>query len=310
MEVERENSRGVKYMAGDFKSLLNAIRNNMAHYIAKWGPVMKMDNNREIREFLVQAYSLAQQAYKGQALEFNASARNIAESALFCKLSQKVENFLDKPGYDFYPGEYLSVTGVVFLISMFINKDLAHLMVERLEKVKKNDGVKEEEIYKGAFAKEVFTFYAKTTSSTDTDPELEQLVRYRDLMLYLNKFPTFGGNDQIEIKTRLNETIASAEAERIVEDYKGHFEFHWNKYIERKNDVRKGKQAVEDELYRNRELYFCNYGDSSMTELEDKLPTLREYIYKKILSKKVKLKSGFFNDDFPSWLDASQGCEL
>jgi hypothetical protein len=86
-------------------------------------------------------------------------------------------------------GKYLSFYSCLFLLSMFLYKSEANQLISKIKGFKKN--TTEEDKSK----REIFTFFSKKFNSMDIDSEENQLVKFRDLVLYLNHYPVAWNKD-------------------------------------------------------------------------------------------------------------------
>ncbi|WP_445711866.1 hypothetical protein [Flavobacterium sp.] len=80
-------------------------------------------------------------------------------------------------------GIYLSFEGCLFIMSMFLYANEANYLIPKLKGFKKNKNPQD------TSKLEVFRFYAKKFKSQDVDSEHNQLVKFRDVIQYLNKYP-------------------------------------------------------------------------------------------------------------------------
>ncbi len=80
-------------------------------------------------------------------------------------------------------GKYLSFEGCLFLMSMFLYANEANYLIPKLKGFNKNGTPQD------ASKLEVFRFFAKKFKSQDIDGEHNSLVKFRDLVQYLGKFP-------------------------------------------------------------------------------------------------------------------------
>lgn len=116
---------------------------------------------------------------------------NIVENDIIWKLNPKgdgsknnhVHEVLDIP-----KGTYLSSEGCLFILSMFLYANEANYLIPKLKGFKKNGTPQD------ASKLEVFRFFAKKFKSQDVDSENNQLVKFRDIVQYLSKFPVRWNN--------------------------------------------------------------------------------------------------------------------
>ncbi len=116
-------------------------------------------------------------------------------------------------------GTYLSFTGSLFLLSMFLYKDEAVQLISAISGYKKTDG--EEMRYK----RDIMTFFAKKRSSQDYNNEERQLINARDIIQYLGKYPIewnksldLDSSQEIGIAEQLKRNIEFLEIERLFPD--------------------------------------------------------------------------------------------
>lgn len=81
-------------------------------------------------------------------------------------------------------GKYLSFTSCLFLLTMFLYKSEAGQLIPKIKGFKKNGTPQDRNKI------ELFTFFAKKFKSQDINSEERNLVNFRDIILYLNKYPT------------------------------------------------------------------------------------------------------------------------
>lgn len=112
------------------------------------------------------------------------------EAILFTEVETDIEwsirdqDYTSAPYFTITKGSYLSFYGTLFVLSMFLYKHEAQGMISRIE------------IFKNSKSKvdmqrlELFTLFAKRFSSQDMDGEERYLVRFHDMISYLNRYPT------------------------------------------------------------------------------------------------------------------------
>ncbi|ADQ80738.1 hypothetical protein Palpr_2606 [Paludibacter propionicigenes WB4] len=122
-------------------------------------------------------------------------------------------------------GKYLSFYSCLFLLSMFLYKSEANQLISKIKGFKKN--TTEEEKSK----REIFTFFSKRFNSMDIDSEENQLVKFRDLILYLNHYPV-AWNKDLELDSsnpamtdKLKSKIIELEINRSFPLYEGNERF-------------------------------------------------------------------------------------
>lgn len=112
------------------------------------------------------------------------------------------------PIFTIKKGRYLSFHACLFLLSLFLYKDEANLLISKVKGFKKTED-------KFHFKRDIFTFFSKKFSSQDINSEEKYLIRFRDIVQYLNHYPTYW-NANLEPK-RLNPTMADALEKHIIE---------------------------------------------------------------------------------------------
>lgn len=89
--------------------------------------------------------------------------------------------------FTIHKGKYLSLNACLFFLSMFLYKHEAEKLISRIKGFKRSsDNFREK--------RDLFTFYSKKISSRDTDNEEKLLVKFRDIIQYLNHYPTTWNN--------------------------------------------------------------------------------------------------------------------
>ncbi len=107
-------------------------------------------------------------------------------------------------------GTYLSFVGSLFFLSMFLYKDEANQLISKIKGYKRNDDDQMRS------KRNIMSFFAKKRSSQDYDCEERSLIYARDIIQYLNKYPTTW-NKEIDLDNESKPTIAKALKERIEE---------------------------------------------------------------------------------------------
>lgn len=113
-------------------------------------------------------------------------------------------------------GRYISFIGAIFFLSMFLYKDEANILISGCKGFKDNNDKEKRN------KREIMTFFSKKSSSQDYNCEEKNPIYFRDIIQYLNKYPTDWNKEQnldIEKKDHLYEklidSIKSLEVERI-----------------------------------------------------------------------------------------------
>ncbi len=93
-------------------------------------------------------------------------------------------------------GRYLSFYACLFLLSMFLYKSEANQLISKIKGFKLNDDKKHRS------KKNIFSFFSKKLTSQDINSEEKNLVIFRDIVQYLNRYPT-AWNKEIELESKL-----------------------------------------------------------------------------------------------------------
>lgn len=110
---------------------------------------------------------------------------NENEEDLIWQLNQHGDGSLNNHVHDVLKiskGRYLSFEGSLFLLSMFLYANEANYLIPKLKGYKKTDEDNKTKL-------EVFRFFSKKFKSQDVDSEHNDLVKFRDMVQYLAKFP-------------------------------------------------------------------------------------------------------------------------
>lgn len=149
------------------------------------------------------------------------SFENLLERALFFEVPSDFDWTIGQ-GHRLFcveKGTYLSFVGALFLLSMFLYKDEANLLISRIKGYKRNEG-------KEMMAKrDIMTFFSKKVSAQDFDCEEKDLIYFRDILLYLSKYPLEWNEvletteEQTSAISALKTSIAKLEEARILEAF-------------------------------------------------------------------------------------------
>lgn len=93
-------------------------------------------------------------------------------------------------------GRYLSFYACLFLLSIFLYKGEAEKLISKIKGFKRNDASE----FKSK--RDIFTLFSKKFTSQDVDSEEQQLVKFRDLVQYLNHYPVIW-NKELELNPKL-----------------------------------------------------------------------------------------------------------
>ena len=122
-------------------------------------------------------------------------------------------------------GKYLSFYACLFLLSMFLYKSEANQLISKIKGFKKNTTDEEKS------KREIFSFFSKKFSSQDIDSEENHLVKFRDLIQYLNRY-SLAWNKDLELASghplmtdRLKATIIDMEIDRSFPLFTGNKRF-------------------------------------------------------------------------------------
>jgi hypothetical protein len=127
------------------------------------------------------------------------SKEKALERLLFIDVPEDFEWLLSEnyPIFTIKKGQYLSFYACLFLLSMFLYKGEAVHLISKIKGFKRSDGLKFQS------KRNLFTFFSKKFSSQDVDSEEQHLVRFRDIVQYLNHYPTVW-NQELEQHSRSN----------------------------------------------------------------------------------------------------------
>lgn len=93
-------------------------------------------------------------------------------------------------------GKYLSFYACLFLLTMFLYKSEANQLISKIKGFKLNDDKKFRS------KKNIFSFFSKKLTSQDINSEEKNLVIFRDIIQYLNRYP-ITWNKEIELEAKL-----------------------------------------------------------------------------------------------------------
>jgi len=150
--------------------------------------------------------------YKSFRNDFkNKSIDEAIDSILFVKVNETVEwNLFETHNvFNITSGKYLSFEACLFLLTMFLYKGEANQLISKIKGFKRNDDDK----YRSK--RNLFSFFSKKFSSQDIDSEENHLVKFRDLIQYLNHYPT-PWNKDLELESA-NPAMTNKLKEKIIE---------------------------------------------------------------------------------------------
>lgn len=248
--------------AENFERLLASIRDINSHYIHTFDrlSIAELDNlSPKIIPFLLEAFELAciDTMLKEKKLEpdyyyldqvkgekelvkflgnkfypndeyqktereifFKLSLNKAIQDILFIQVDEKItwKLFNDYEIFDIKEGKYLSFYASLFLISMFLYKNEAIQLISKIKGFKKTDG----EVSQSK--RNIFSFFSKKFSSQDVDSENLNLIKFRDIIQYLNHYPVCW-NKHLELESsfpemtnKLINSIIEIEISRIFPD--------------------------------------------------------------------------------------------
>lgn len=91
-------------------------------------------------------------------------------------------------------GKYLTFNSCLFLLCTFLYKDEANKLISNIKGFKRNDDRK----FKSK--RNIFSFFSKKFSSQDINSEEQNLVKFRDIINYLNNYPVIW-NKEMELES-------------------------------------------------------------------------------------------------------------
>jgi hypothetical protein len=127
------------------------------------------------------------------------SKEKALERLLFIDVPEDFEWLLSEksPIFTIKKGQYLSFYACLFLLSMFLYKGEAIYLISKIKGFKRSDG------FEFQSKRNLFTFFSKKFSSQDVNSEEQHLVRFRDIVQYLNHYPT-AWNQELEQHSKSN----------------------------------------------------------------------------------------------------------
>ncbi len=190
-------------------------------------------------------------------------------------------------------GSYLSFEACLFLLSMFLYKGEANTLISKIKGFKRNDDNK----YRSK--RNLFSFYSKKFSSQDINSEENHLIKFRDIVQYLNHYPTIWNKD-LELESnnplmtdKLKEKIIEMEVARCFPDLNSDIEF--NEFaiqylFYKKESENHNKNLYLDIINKNdevRKIYYSIKNDSlNLREFKDN--TFKMYALKYVVNKYFK----------------------
>ena len=123
------------------------------------------------------------------------SKKDAIHSLLYIEVEQSFEWKINNSHtiFEIEKGTYFSDHAHLFVLSMFLYRNEAEKLISKITGFKRNDDNSKKS------KRNIFTFFSKKFSSQDIDSEENNLVKFRDIMQYLNKYPV-AWNREIEKK--------------------------------------------------------------------------------------------------------------
>lgn len=116
-------------------------------------------------------------------------------------------------------GKYFSFHAQLFLLSMFLYKQEANQLISKIRGFKRSED-------KYQYKRNLFTFFSKKISSQDIHSEEKHLIYFRDIIQYLNRFPTAWNEyltperKNLPMTERLEQYILEEEIFKVFPEYK------------------------------------------------------------------------------------------
>jgi hypothetical protein len=142
--------------------------------------------DKKIVSYLCEKFFPNKEHQKEESDHFLSLSKNKAiEHLLFIEVEEAIEwKLLEEHSiFSIHPGRYLSFHACLFLLSLFLYKDEANKLISKIKGFKRT-----EDQY--SYKRNIFTLFSKKFSSQDINSEEKFLVRFRDIISYLNKYPT------------------------------------------------------------------------------------------------------------------------
>ncbi|WP_313580144.1 hypothetical protein [Chishuiella sp.] len=111
--------------------------------------------------------------------------KEVIDELLFITVDEDFEyNLIENhPIFTIKKGKYLSNIAHLFILSLFLYKNEANQLISKIRGFKRND----DEFH---HKRDIFTFFSKKLTSQDINNEEKNLINFRDIIQYLNKYPT------------------------------------------------------------------------------------------------------------------------
>lgn len=165
-------------------------------------------------------------------------------------------------------GEYLSFEACLFMMSMFLYANEANYLIPKLRGYKKNGKEDSPKL-------EVFRFFAKKFKSQDIDSENNSLVKFRDMVQYLSKFPVKWNQDLMADTYYIHELKTFIFEREIVNTYQFDIE---NYFVDKlgKSEYNKLKSTITEDFVKYVKNYFGSTNISDYSVYNDDFKTLIE----------------------------------
>lgn len=112
--------------------------------------------------------------------------RDAIEELLFMEVKESFEWTLygEHRLFTVEKGRYLSFNACLFLLTMFLYRSEANQLISKVKGFKRND----DDEFRSK--RSIFAFFAKKFTSQDVSSEENDLIKFHDMVQYLNKYPT------------------------------------------------------------------------------------------------------------------------
>jgi hypothetical protein len=262
--------------------LLNSIRNINSHYVHDFNCLNLNNLSNQLKTFLKESFELAiiqiylkekkeiptdydiirflKRLYNGT--EEYKTKEEALESILFIKVGTSISWKVNKTHdvFEIEKGKYLSFEACLFFITMFLYKNESNHLVPKISGYKRN----EDDEMKSK--RNLFTYFSKKYTSQDIDAEEADLVKFRDIIQYLNHYSTIWNKDleldskHPEMTEKLKEEIVAMEINRSYPDFINDVDFlsFAKNYLFSNEQVRNkiALKNIQDKLTEKERTYF------------------------------------------------------
>lgn len=159
--------------------------------------------------------------YEKQASTFGTlSKKKAIRAILYIENENDFEWTLDEDHkiFTIEKDRYYSLYAHIFVLSLFLYKDEAEKLISKIRGFKQNDTTEYKE------KRNLFSVFSKKFGSQDVHSEEQNLIKFRDIIHYLNHYPTIWNSElenESEWGTQLKEKSIQMEIDRIFPKYKG-----------------------------------------------------------------------------------------